>query len=343
VIAADLAFCRTILPEVSRTFSISIAALPEGLGEAVLAAYLLCRIVDSIEDDPTLEPAERDALFDAFQRLLVEDGADPTVFEQLAIEAGLQRRAPEGELSRRAGAVLGLFRSLRHEDQEIVRPQVLVMLEGMRSYCRRMHREGRLRIADGADLEQYCYYVAGTVGELLTGLFIHACPSLTGAARATVSEQAVSFGVGLQLVNIVKDVAEDFERGAIYLPEDLARKHGVQLEDLLDPSKRELGLAVLREVCARARHHLDHAVTYVLCWPSAEGEAIRLFCAVPLALAQATLTLVESGDDTLSPGKNPKVSRDVVARIVQEARQAAGDDARLSRLIAPAQARRAGK
>ncbi|MDP7111678.1 MAG: squalene/phytoene synthase family protein, partial [Myxococcota bacterium] len=65
---SDEAVCIELLPRVSRTFALSIEALPEPLRRAVRAAYLLCRIVDTIEDDPALRAAERARMFDLFQR-----------------------------------------------------------------------------------------------------------------------------------------------------------------------------------------------------------------------------------------------------------------------------------
>src|SRR5512140_312162 len=55
----DTAFCIAILPRVSRTFALSIEALPEPLRAAVRTAYLLCRVVDSIEDEASLPAAQR--------------------------------------------------------------------------------------------------------------------------------------------------------------------------------------------------------------------------------------------------------------------------------------------
>ena len=68
----------------SRTFALSIAALPEALRDAVRVAYLLCRIVDTVEDDETLGAPLRTELFDAFDALMVDDGASAEAFERQA-------------------------------------------------------------------------------------------------------------------------------------------------------------------------------------------------------------------------------------------------------------------
>src|SRR5437879_6584962 len=76
----DRGFCEAMLPRVSRTFALSIQALPSSLRDAVTVAYLLCRIVDTIEDDPKMRGA-RAELFDAFDAALA--GGDAHRFERL--------------------------------------------------------------------------------------------------------------------------------------------------------------------------------------------------------------------------------------------------------------------
>ena len=100
------------------------------------------------------------------------------------------------------------------------------------------------------------------------------------------------------------------------------RGAGTSPERLLDPRRREQALAVVREVCARAREHLAAAREYTELWPVPGGEQIRLFCAVPLALALATLREVEHGADTLRPDRVPKVSRQLVSHVLLSAREA---------------------
>ena len=337
--ARDTEFCRRILPRVSRTFALSIEGLPDSLRAAVRSAYLLCRMVDSIEDEPTLEGAQRNELFDIFDRLLEEgldDGTDAAELELACARAAIGGMGADGELCRGAGAVFRVFRTLPPSQRDAIRPHVLEMSGGMRSYCARGVAP---RLADLADLERYCYFVAGTVGNLLTLLFEETVEGLSEELRSALRERAVSFGIGLQMVNIVKDVAADFrERGVCFLPLDLAREHGLAVERLLDPAMRDAGVAVVRAVCARAREHLRRAEEYIALWPASgpggkAGRTVRLFCVVPLALALATLRAVEQGDDTLRAGTEPKVSRTTVARILAEGAGAAASNRALAALL----------
>jgi farnesyl-diphosphate farnesyltransferase len=330
----DRAFCVAALPQVSRTFALSIEALPDGLRDAVRVAYLLCRVVDTIEDEPRMDRKAREALFDGFDRLMQEDGVDPSGFESLARSSMLAAASADGALCRGAGFLFREYRRLPREQREAIRPHVQAMSSGMRATCARSDASaGTLRLHDVPDLERYCYYVAGTVGELLTSLFENEVAGLPEASKAAVAERAVSFGIGLQLVNILKDAAEDFGRGVCFLPESLAALHGLPLSRLLEADHRAAGLAVIRELCGTARGHLARAREYVGVWPGDQAYAVRLFCAVPLALALATLREIEQGGDTLRAGAKPKVTRAAVGAIVEEAAASASSDEDLNALF----------
>lgn len=329
----DHAFCVRLLPKVSRTFALSIGALPASLREAVRISYLLCRIVDSIEDEAKVSAEDREGLFDAFDRLMGDDRAAPEAFEMLSRSTDLGSDAAYRELCCGAGAVFRAFRALPEIQREAIRPNVVEMSRGMREFARRADLKGQLRLADMRELERYCYFVAGTVGQLLTALFEQAVPDMDEERRAGIRSRAVSFGLGLQLVNIVKDVHADLERGDCYLPQDLAERSGVPLESLLDPTYRPKALSMVRTLCGEARQHLERAQEYTLSWPVPQGASVRLFCTVPLVLALATLREVEEGSDALRPGVTPRVSRSMVGGVLREARAAVTDNGALAGLF----------
>lgn len=101
------------------------------------------------------------------------------------------------------------------------------------------------RYADFAELERYCHRVAGAVGLVSLHIF--------GFRDPAAPEHARDLGVALQLVNIMRDVAEDAELGRIYLPQDELAAHGVREEDVtagvLTPQFR----ALMRQQAVRAR------------------------------------------------------------------------------------------
>ena len=324
--------CASLLPRVSRTFALSIETLPKELRPAVRVAYLLCRLVDSIEDEPDLGRTVRGQLFDIFEGV-VGGGVDAGDLEARLVAASVGADGADGDLCRHASAVVRQLRGLPLPQQQAIVPRVLEMTRGMREYSARVDDRGELRITDLDDLERYCYFVAGTVGQLLTDLFLDYVHDVSPAQKRELEARAVSFGVGLQLVNILKDVADDARRGVCYLPETLAQQHGVDLDRLLDPEQRAGALALVRALVAHARVQLERAAEYSVAWPLPAGEPVRLFCAVPLLLAQATLDLIERGDETLRPDTVPKVSRAELRRILSDAGGCVRSDEALRQLL----------
>jgi farnesyl-diphosphate farnesyltransferase len=87
----------------------------------------------------------------------------------------------------------------------------------MRQFVRRFDEKNGLVLSDIDDLRDYCYSVAGIVGEMLTELYLLDRAELAASA-AELRDRAASFGEGLQLVNILKDAPRDGEEGRVYVP-----------------------------------------------------------------------------------------------------------------------------
>ena len=200
----DWAFCRKALVEVSRTFSKPIEMLPGALEHAVTCGYLLCRVADTIEDDDSLSTPDREELFTRF--LAVMQRREPVeAFCESAARIWTGDDA-ESELARRLDTVMSVFWSLEQGIQDCVVPWVEEMARGMALYrYRRADNDGYVTILNEADLERYCYFVAGTVGQMLTALFTHWIDDLDAQREVEMREHAEAFALGLQLVNIMKN------------------------------------------------------------------------------------------------------------------------------------------
>jgi farnesyl-diphosphate farnesyltransferase len=158
------------------------------------------------------------------------------------------------------------------------------------------------------DLDRYCWYVAGTVGHLLTELFRLHDPHIDAARHARLKQLATGFGLGLQLVNIIKDVADDRQRGWSYVPAALCRAHGLEPDHLLDPARTAQATAVMAELVAHARANLDQALDYCCTLPRSAWR-LRLFCLTPHYFAVQTLALAERDPRLLDPAHKVKITR----------------------------------
>ncbi len=150
------------------------------------------------------------------------------------------------------------------------------------------HPQG-IRIQTLAEYQEYCYYVAGTVGYMLTDLWRASYRAITPGVYDALRTKARAFGEALQTVNILKDVAVDAEReNSIYIPEELLRAQGSSHATLLDPAHETANHTALTELIRLAWANLDAARDYLLLVPR-RALAVRLFCILPLLFAYATL------------------------------------------------------
>lgn len=301
--AAERTWVAETLPRVSRTFALTIRLLPGALEHPVAVAYLLCRIADTIEDSATLSAAEKSALLDEF-RSGVGGGK----------VAGLERAfaaasTDDERLAHDAERALTAFRRLPAPMQARIRPHVEEMCGGMAEFARaRGDGTALYTLPDVAALDRYCYYVAGTVGHLLTGLFVDQLRGIDRERRTGMQALATSFGLGLQLTNIIKDLAADRERGWCFVPADLCRAHGLPPEALLSATHHGAAKEAMAVLIAKARAHLDDAVAYCTLLPrSAYG--VRMFCLLAVNLAIRTLRLAEHDPRLLDPASKLKITR----------------------------------
>src|SRR5690606_36097940 len=127
--------------------------------------------------------------------------------------AEIEGEDPELALARRTGVVMRVFAAQKPRTRDACVRWVGEMARGMSLYAhRRKGDDGFVALHTTSDLDRYCYYVAGTVGHLLTDLFTDAIGA-DAALELRLREDAEAFASGLQLVNILKDVTDDRARG----------------------------------------------------------------------------------------------------------------------------------
>jgi farnesyl-diphosphate farnesyltransferase len=298
--SSDDEFQAAMLQGVSRTFALTIPQLPRALGRVVANAYLLCRIVDTIEDEPALNRRQKESFYRRFVRSLSDPLSAERFSEELCPLLSGATIVAEHELIRHVPRVVRITRSFSVAQRETIERCVGVMAEGMGEF------QARGELCTLEDLDQYCYYVAGVVGEMLTRMFCLYSPEINNKYDALM-RLAVSFGQGLQMTNILKDVWEDYQRGACWLPREIFAEEGFDLGDLAKPGNRG---GFERGVCRLigfAHRHLRNALTYTLLIPKRE-TGIRKFCLWAIGLAVLTLRKINDHPDYRNGGQ-VKVSR----------------------------------
>jgi farnesyl-diphosphate farnesyltransferase len=304
---SDAVYQDQILPHVSRTFALTIPQLPAALRIAVTNAYLLCRIADTIEDEPALSPPETLAFMERFMDVVA--GRDEPDALALALASRLSDRtlATERELVSHMRRVINVTAGLSPAQRASINRCVELMCYGMPRFQATASLKGLPRLVD---LDEYCYYVAGVVGDMLTELFCEHAPWIA-RNRTGLQSLAVSFAQGLQMTNILKDVWEDRSRGACWLPQEVFSRHGVDLARLTADSHDPGFAAGMHELVGIAHGHLRNALEYTLLIPGKE-IGIRRFCLWAIGLAVLTLQKINQ-NPKFTAGVQVKVSRRAVA------------------------------
>jgi farnesyl-diphosphate farnesyltransferase len=306
-VISDAQYQDQVLPHVSRTFALTIPQLPAALRIPVTNAYLLCRIADTIEDEPALSPTETLAFMQRFMGALAGRGDPQALGLELAKRLSDRTLRTERDLVSNLQRVINVTEGLNTPQRAAIHRCVELMCYGMPRFQSTASLRGLARLTD---LNDYCYYVAGVVGDMLTELFCDYSPVI-GRRRAELTSLAVSFAQGLQMTNILKDVWEDRSRGACWLPQEVFSRQGVDLARVAPVPFDPRFAAGMRELVAVAHGHLRNALEYTLLIPGNEG-GIRRFCLWAVGLAVLTLQKINRNPE-FTAGVQVKVSRRAVA------------------------------
>lgn len=306
VSAADRHYQDDILQEVSRTFALTIPQLPGNLREVVGNAYLLCRIADTIEDDKDLPSDSKRHYAERFIAVVAGHEPAESFATQLAPRLSPHTPLAERDLVTNTPAVIRVTHSFNPRQRAALERCVRIMADGMARYQEAETLDG---LTSQADMDHYCYYVAGVVGEMLTELFCDYSPAID-SHYDELMPLAVSFGQGLQMTNILKDIWDDRSRGACWLPRDRFAAAGVTLSEVRPGQGSAEFRQCLRELVAIARGHLENALRYTLLLP-ADETGLRKFCLWAIGMALLTLQKIHANPG-FSAGHQVKISRNSV-------------------------------
>ena len=303
---ADEDYQNRILPHVSRTFALTIPQLPPALRTPVTNAYLLCRIADTIEDEVDPAVAATLVLQQRFVSVVCGREDADLLVRDVVPQLSARTLPAERDLVQNMKRVVGITAAFEEPQRVAIQRCLDIMCHGMHKFQLTASLRGLPR---STDLDDYCYYVAGVVGQMLTELFCSYSAQIR-QHRTELHDLAVSFAQGLQMTNILKDVWEDRSRGACWLPQEVFTRYGIDLERL-GPGPDSRFDAGMRELVGVAHVHLRNALAYTLLIPGKE-TGIRRFCLWAIGLAVLTLKRI-SQTPGFTSGSQVKVSHAAVA------------------------------
>jgi farnesyl-diphosphate farnesyltransferase len=289
---SDDEFQALLLEGVSRTFALTIPQLPEQLYSAVANAYLLCRIVDTIEDEVSLSPQQKKYFCSEFIHVVKTGENSESFAVELAPLLSEQTIPAEHTLIHVLPRVIQITHKFDPAQIEALAFCVETMAKGMPIFQAQDLQGGLPTLAN---MDSYCYYVAGCVGEMLAKLFCHYSPEIA-QHKDELMKLSVSFGQGLQMTNILKDIWDDAGRGVCWLPQDIFTETGFDLKNLTPETHDENFRLGLEHLISIAHEHLHNALKYTQLIPAHE-TGIRNFCLWALGMAVLTLKKIKQNLD----------------------------------------------
>ena len=253
--------CQQICKNASTTFFSSFSALDYDKRRAVHAVYALCRWVDDIvdgDDEPNVIVTEQLLQQSKERDLLLRDihsGREPSNDEEVHMQRLMALVSIRNNLIRASeGKIL--------EDDE---PIFIALQDVFNKYSIRLQDfetviEGMeddlfpVMCNTWDELRSYCYKVASAVGLILIEIY--------GYEDRAARLHAIDLGIQMQLINVLRDVSEDYERGRVYLPKDVLAEHNIGIEDLTKPElvHTQSWNSFIREYLEVVRRHQTSAV-----------------------------------------------------------------------------------
>lgn len=304
----------SLLEPVSRSFYLTLRALPGAIRPQIGLAYLLARTTDTIADTEVLPREERLAALGAFRDRVLGRSDEPLRFEAFS---GAQIDPAEQALLRRSEESLGWLKELSSGDLARVRDVLQVIISGQELDLRRFAQAARgsvVALEREEELDDYTYRVAGCVGEFWTRMCLAHLYARAGLDEAGLLRNGVRFGKGLQLVNILRDLPRDLETGRCYIPRDLLAAAGLTPADLADRTRYGPFRPVYEGLLRTAEGHLRAGWDYTNALPR-WSVRVRLACAWPILIGLETIELLR-GRNCLDAAERVKVGRPAVKKLM---------------------------
>lgn len=223
--------CEDICRRASSTFYASFSALPFKKRRAVHAVYALCRYLDDIADGdshPVVQESEelhklveeRDLLLKNIHQTSMNNSEEEHRYRLMALVDAKVRltRLFEGDETATQGEAIFIAMNEVFKQFPVRLTDFETIIEGMEDDL----FEVRHKTWD--EVRAYCYKVASAVGLVLIEIY--------GCDDAGARIHAIDMGIQLQMINILRDVSEDYRSGRIYLPINVLSEYNIEISEL---------------------------------------------------------------------------------------------------------------
>ena len=225
----------------------------------------------------------------------------------------LPQEGADDELLHNVPLILSVYNTFPKKVNTGISTWVVEMVSGMRKYVQSKYSSSQNFLKTLNELDDYIYYVAGTVGNLVTTLFSLYSHHITNNIAIRLKKHSESFGKGLQMVNIIRDMPNDWKHNRSYMPNELLKQYGLTRQSIFDRYNVQRSKEMIEALIEMALSYLDAGLQYIVTIPKAERH-MRLSCMLPLFWALQTLRSIKKNIDTFFEKEKIKISRTIIRK-----------------------------
>jgi farnesyl-diphosphate farnesyltransferase len=302
---------RTILRSVSRSFYLSIRFLPQQLREPIALAYLLARTTDTVADTTRIPGTARMKALKMLSDGIQGKASREVVINHVASFVSLQENAAERTLLDSLPDCLKWLEQTGGADRGDIRALLEKITHGQMLDLHRFDNPADMRaLQTAADLDEYTYLVAGCVGEFWTRLCFRHLRDFSSLIPDEMLTLGRRYGMGLQLINLLRDAGTDLRAGRCYFPEDELGTVGLTAPQILSESDRFQ--PIYQRWMEKAKDGLECGMQYSCAiW----NRRVRAATVLPALIGARTLALLrKAGASALH--RNVKVPRGEVRAMI---------------------------
>jgi len=300
----------SILASVSRSFYLSIRLLPKKLRDPVSLAYLLARASDTIADTTELPIELRTEKLRLLARGIQGEALGEAIVDLSAL-APLQKNKAERALIKSVQPCLDWLEQSDVLDREEVRTVLELINRGQILDLERFRDPKRIvALETSAELDEYTYLVAGSAGEFWTRLCFRHLRKFATRSEDEMLATAKRYGMGLQLINILRDAGTDLRAGRCYFPDDELAVAAMEPSQILREPER------FQPIYGRWREKAERGIEAGLQYARAiRNRRVRTATVLPALIGARTLAVLRDAGAT-ALRRHIKVPRREVRAII---------------------------
>jgi len=317
VVEKALEYCRSVLKNVSRSFALTIPMVEKNILVPVLVGYLEARILDTFEDekgDKDIDNKKRVDNMKKVMSIIVEPdslNSKKKIKEVMESASEFISNPHYLDLAQNLDKVIAVHREMSSHAKFTISTWFGTMVEGMKKYINK-------RIDTFDHLDEYCYYVGGTVGGLLTELVIRNTRKATRDQIKTLRIESNGFGLFLQKVNIIRDFRQDIlNNEKIFWPHKIFLEQNVSPKDMLNRKNETKAMIILEQMISNSKKHIGSVKNYISAIPE-DYPGFRNFSIVNFLMGVETIAKIKDNSDVFYSDTPVKIDKPTAKAIISK-------------------------